>query len=62
MNGPRIRGARPFLVGVVHLAATPGAPRYGGEVGTLLERATADARALAGGGCDALLVENLGDV
>jgi membrane complex biogenesis BtpA family protein len=62
LNGPRIRGARPFLVGVVHLAATPGAPRYGGNVGALLERATADARALAGGGCDALLVENLGDV
>ena len=62
MKSPRIRGARPFLVGVVHLAATPGAPRYGGDMAAVLERAGADARALAGGGCDALLVENLGDV
>jgi len=54
-------GARPLLVGVVHLAPLPGAPRYGGDMGTVLERAMADARALAGGGCDALIVENFGD-
>jgi hypothetical protein len=49
------------LIGVVHLAATPGAPRYQGELGTLLERAVADARSLTAGGCDALIVENFGD-
>jgi membrane complex biogenesis BtpA family protein len=49
------------LIGVVHLAATPGAPRFAGDVGALLERAVADARSLAAGGCDALIVENFGD-
>lgn len=55
---------RPFLIGVVHLAPTPGAPlhgRPGGGVAALLEAAERDARALAGGGVDALLVENFGD-
>lgn len=50
------------LIGVVHLGATPGAPRYAGSMDPLIERAVADARALASGGCDALIVENFGDV
>jgi len=55
-------GARPILVGVVHLPATPGAPRFAGDMGELLDRARADAAALVGGGADALIVENFGDV
>lgn len=51
---------RPALIGVVHLAATPGSPRFAGDVRALLDRARADARALATG-CDALIVENFGD-
>ncbi len=51
-----------MLVGVVHLVATPGAPRYRGSMDALIERACSDARALAQGGCDALLVENFGDL
>ena len=54
-------GARKRLIGVVHLAPTPGSPRADGDLARLLERAAADARALAGGGCDALIVENFGD-
>ena len=55
--------ARPLLIGVVHLEPTPGAPRCTAEhaLERLLERAAADARALAQGGADALLVENFGD-
>jgi membrane complex biogenesis BtpA family protein len=54
---------RLLLIGVVHLAPTPGAPRAAREqpLERLLERAAADARALAAGGADALLVENFGD-
>lgn len=52
----------PALIGVCHLAPLPGAPRYGGSLAALLERAAADARALAEGGCGAILVENYGDV
>ena len=55
------RGERPLLIGVVHLAPTPGAPGFAGSVESLLERARADARALVEGGADALLVENYGD-
>jgi len=52
---------RKLFVGVVHLLATPGAPRYGGERGAVLQRASDDARALIDGGVDALVVENFGD-
>jgi membrane complex biogenesis BtpA family protein len=54
---------RLLLIGVVHLEATPGAPRAAREqrLERLLERAADDARALAAGGADALLVENFGD-
>ena len=57
----KLVGTRPILVGVVHLAPLPGAPRYAGDMGPVLERALGDARALAAGGCDALIVENFGD-
>ena len=30
---------RPFLIGVVHLAPTPGSPRYADDLSELLERA-----------------------
>jgi hypothetical protein len=58
-----IAAGRPFLIGVVHLLPTPGAPRFerGGGMARLLERAAGDARALAEGGCDGLIVENFGD-
>lgn len=52
---------RPILIGVVHLPATPGAPRFAGDADAPLRRAVSDARALIGGGCDALIVENFGD-
>jgi membrane complex biogenesis BtpA family protein len=50
------------LIGVVHLFATPGSPRFAGDRGALVRRALDDARALVDGGCDALIVENFGDV
>jgi uncharacterized protein len=53
---------RPYLVGVVHLRATPGAPRFEGSMDPVLEAAAADARALREGGADAIVVENFGDV
>lgn len=51
-----------LLVGVVHLIATPGSPRFLGDRRAILRRAGDDAMALIGGGCDALIVENFGDV
>jgi membrane complex biogenesis BtpA family protein len=55
--------ARP-IVGMVHLPALPGAPRYDDVGGreTIHAAARRDAERLDAGGVDALLVENFGDV
>ncbi len=49
------------LIGMVHLLPLPGAPRWSGSVGAVEERAVADARHLAEGGMDGVLVENFLD-
>ncbi len=49
-------------MGVVHLRATPSALGAShGDFEETVDAALADARALAKGGCDALMVENFGD-
>ncbi|MCC6884125.1 MAG: phosphorybosylanthranilate isomerase, partial [Verrucomicrobiales bacterium] len=53
---------RPFLVGVVHLPALPGAPRWNRDWEALLNRAISDARTNAAAGFSAVVVENFGDV
>lgn len=55
------------LVGVVHLRALPGSPGFavtpaGRSMAEVLRLAAYDARALAEGGVDALIVENFGDI
>lgn len=50
------------VVGMVHLPPLPGSPESDGDLGAVLDRARADARALAAGGVDGLVVENFGDV
>ena len=57
-----ILGVPRAIVGMVHLHALPGSPRWAGSMQTVRDAALADARALAEGGVDALLVENHGDV
>lgn len=55
--------SRCALVGVVHLRPLPGSPGYKpGSMGEILQAAERDADALLEGGCDALIVENMGDV
>ncbi len=54
-------GSRKPIVGVVHLAATPGAPQYEGRFERIRDRAVRDALRLTEAGCDALIVENFGD-
>lgn len=49
------------LVGVVHLPPLPGAPSWAGDRAALRRRAVEDARTLAAGGMDGLLLENYGD-
>jgi uncharacterized protein len=51
------------IIGVVHLAPLPGAPRYdGADVEAIYQRGLDDARAYLSGGCDAVIVENHGDI
>ncbi|MDG2125468.1 MAG: BtpA/SgcQ family protein [Verrucomicrobiales bacterium] len=54
--------AGPVLVGVVHLLALPGSPRWGGSPDAVCAAAAADAVAYAAGGAGAVIVENFGDV
>jgi membrane complex biogenesis BtpA family protein len=51
------------ILGVVHLAPLPGAPRYdGADVEAIYQRGLDDARAYLSGGCNAVIVENHGDI
>lgn len=49
------------VIGMVHVAALPGAPMYGGSMPPIVDAALRDARALREGGCDAIAFENFGD-
>jgi membrane complex biogenesis BtpA family protein len=61
MDTEAVFGHEQPVVGMVHLPALPGSPGYEGDREVVRERARADAAALEGGGCDAVLVENYGD-
>lgn len=52
----------PPLIGMIHLGALPGSPRYDGALGGVVDQALADANTLASAGFDAVMVENFGDV
>ncbi len=49
------------LLGVVHLDALPSSAAFRGSFDAVLEAALEDARALAAGGVDGVVVENFGD-
>jgi membrane complex biogenesis BtpA family protein len=53
---------RPALIGMIHVGALPGTPRSGLSVGELARAAVAEAAVLAGGGVDAVILENMHDV
>ena len=59
---PMLDASRCALVGMVHLRALPGSPGWRGDMAAIRRAACADAEALIQGGCDALIVENMGDV
>lgn len=61
MSREPLPGLARALIGMVHLLPLPGSPRWGGSLDAVVDRAVADARALAGGGFHACLVENFGD-
>jgi hypothetical protein len=69
MDALRIRdlgdifGTAKPVIGMVHCWPLPGAPGYTGYgMETIIEHALRDAEALAAGGCDGLIVENMWDI
>lgn len=51
------------IIGVIHLQALPGAPRYGGQpVKEIYAAAVRDARTLSEGGIDGIILENASDL
>jgi membrane complex biogenesis BtpA family protein len=50
------------VVGMLHLAALPGSPGYGGQLEPVRTAVLKDAEALVNGGVNGLLLENFGDV
>jgi membrane complex biogenesis BtpA family protein len=49
------------VIGMVHLDSLPGSPGFDGDREAILDAARRDARALAAGGVDGVMVENFGD-
>lgn len=59
----RLFGVRKPVIGVIHLQPLPGAPRYSGqEVREIYRAAVEDARILAQGGIDGIIIENASDL
>jgi membrane complex biogenesis BtpA family protein len=51
------------VIGVIHLQPLPGAPRYaGGEMREVYAAAVRDAKVLAAGGIDGIMIENASDL
>ena len=53
---------QPAIVGMIHVGATPGAPRAAEPVSALVARALAETRQYLDAGVDGLLIENMHDV
>jgi uncharacterized protein len=59
----RIFGVAKPIIGVVHLDPLPGSPRYEGkDVQAIYENGARDARVLADGGVDGIIIENAFDL
>ena len=57
----RVFEAKKVFIGVVHLLPLPGAPRWCGDLGPVLDRAEEEAKILDQGGAHGIIVENFGD-
>ncbi|MFM8683644.1 MAG: BtpA/SgcQ family protein, partial [Chthoniobacterales bacterium] len=58
---PTVEIPRKALIGMVHVGALPGTPKASQSVDELVRAAVQEVWALAEGGCDAILVENMHD-
>jgi membrane complex biogenesis BtpA family protein len=61
MGFDELFGKKEIVLACVHLAALPGAPRYGGDMGAVYAQAVREARLFECYGVDGLIVENFRD-
>lgn len=52
----------PVVIGMIHVGALPGTPRYAGDLHAVVARAHDEACTLKNAGVDAVLIENMHDV
>jgi membrane complex biogenesis BtpA family protein len=52
---------KPCVIGMLHLPALPGSPRWTMPMPQIISHALRDADALVSGGCHAMMLENFGD-
>jgi membrane complex biogenesis BtpA family protein len=52
---------KPSLIGMLHLPALPGSPRWSMPMPQIITHTLRDADALTSGGCHAMMLENFGD-
>ena len=57
----KLFGKKKVVVGMVHLQALPGAPRYQGSMTRVIDAALQDALTLEQGGVDGIMIENFFD-
>jgi membrane complex biogenesis BtpA family protein len=50
------------VIGMIHVRALPGTPRYSGDVLTVIDHAVAEAKVYQDNGIDILMIENMHDV
>ena len=50
------------VIGMIHIMALPGTPKYGGSVAKIIEKAVTEAIIYKKAGIDALMIENMHDV
>src|SRR5687767_9363147 len=55
------QNVRKPVIGMLHLAALPGSPLYGGSLAAVREAVLRDTERLAEGGVNGLMIENFGD-
>ena len=58
----KIFGNKKAVIGMIHLQALPGTPKYTGSINQIIEKALEEARIYRQAGIDALMIENMHDV
>ena len=58
----KIFGQHKTIIGMIHLQALPGTPKFVGDVNQIIQKALNEARIYKQAGIDALMIENMHDV